>query len=419
MVLVPYYCGKVNHLEQIDCSLERGHDHVPALLYFLRRRNMFTRRVSSLMILVLMLAAILSACAPAATEPPAVATEPPAAATEEPAVATEEPAAATEAPVEITDTELNVLCTPQEQWCQGMKQEFEEKYGITVNYVRMSSGEALARVQAEKDNPQFDIWWGGPIDSFVAAKGEGLLEAYDSPNYVNLIDPVIMKDVDNQWVGIYVGTLGFATNTDWLAANPGVEAPTSWDDLLKPEFKGQVMVAHPSSSGTSYTALATVLQIRGEEAGWEYLKQYDGQMAQYTKSGAAPAKFVGQGEAAVAIVFSHDIVNEIENNKLPLVLTFPEEGTGYEIGGMAILKGAKHSQAAKLWFDWALTPEAQALGPVYAAYQAPTVTGVELSHPELLEVNLIDYDFIWAGEHKTEFVDKFTNEIAGAENLKE
>lgn len=379
---------------------------------------MFTRRVSSSMILVLIMAAILSACAPAATEAPVVATEPPEVATEAPA-ATEEPAAATEAPLEITDTELNVLCTPQEQWCQGMKQEFEAKYGITVNYVRMSSGEALARIQAEKDNPQFDIWWGGPIDSFVAAKGEGLLEPYDSPNYVNLIDPVKMKDVDNQWVGVYVGTLGFATNSDWLAANAGVEAPTSWDDLLKPEFTGQVMVAHPSSSGTSYTALATVLQIRGEEAGWEYLKQYDAQMAQYTKSGAAPAKFVGQGEAAVAIVFSHDIVNEIENNKLPLVLTFPEEGTGYEIGGMGLIKGAKNMQAAKLWFDWALTAEAQALGPVYAAYQAPTVNGVELSHPELLEVNLIDYDFIWAGEHKKEFVDKFTNELAGADNLKE
>lgn len=375
-------------------------------------------QVSRLMIAILMVVAILAACAPAAEPAAPAATEPPAAVVEEPE-ATEEPAAATEAPMEITDTELNVLCTPQEQWCQGMKQEFEAKYGITVNYVRMSSGEALARIQAEKDNPQFDIWWGGPIDSFVAAKGEDLLEAYDSPNYANLIDPVKMKDVDNYWVGVYVGTLGFATNTDWLAANPGVEPPKSWDDLLKPEFTGQVMVAHPSSSGTSYTALATVLQLRGEEAGWEYLKQYAGQMAQYTKSGAAPAKFVGQGEAAVAIVFSHDIVNEIENNKMPLVLTFPEEGTGYEIGGMGLIKGAQHPQAAKLWFDWALTPEAQALGPVYAAYQAPTVSGVELSHPELLEVNLIDYDFIWAGEHKKEFVDKFTNEIATAENLKE
>ncbi|MDQ2690398.1 MAG: ABC transporter substrate-binding protein [Chloroflexota bacterium] len=377
---------------------------------------MSAKRLSSLMVFVLLAVAILAACAPAATDAPPAATEPPDVATEAPV---EEEPAATEAPAEITDTELNVLCTPQEQWCQGMKQEFEAKYGITVNYVRMSSGEALARVQAEKDNPQFDIWWGGPIDSFVAAKGEGLLEPYDSPNYANLTDPVKMKDVDNQWVGVYVGTLGFATNTDWLAANPGVEAPTSWDDLLKPEFTGQVMVAHPSSSGTSYTALATILQLRGEEAGWEYLEQYDAQISQYTKSGAAPAKFVGQGEAAVAIVFSHDIVNEIENNKLPLVLTFPEEGTGYEIGGMAILKGAKNIQAAKLWFDWALTPEAQALGPVYAAYQAPTVGGVELSHPELLEVNLIDYDFIWAGEHKKEFVDRFTNELATADNLKE
>lgn len=317
------------------------------------------------------------------------------------------------------DTELNVLCTPQEEWCQGMKQEFEAKYGITVNYVRMSSGESLARIRAEKDNPQFDIWWGGPVDSFVAAKGEGLLEPYNSPNLKNLTDQKKFKDPDNYWAGIYVGSLGFATNTNWLAAHPGVKAPESWDDLLRPEFKGQIMVAHPSTSGTSYTALATVLQLRGEEKGWEYIKQYAGQIAQFTKSGAAPAKFVGQGEAAVAIVFSHDTVNEIDNNKLPLQLTFPKEGTGWEIGGMGIIKGAKHMQAAKQWFDWALTAEAQALGPKYKAYQAPTVSGVELSHPELLQVNLIDYDFQWAGENKKAFVDKFTNEIAAADKLKQ
>jgi iron(III) transport system substrate-binding protein len=319
----------------------------------------------------------------------------------------------------IQDTELNVLCTPQEEWCQGMKQEFEAKYNITVNYVRMSSGEALARLQAEKDNPQFDVWWGGPIDSFVAGKEAGVLEAYESPNFKNLRDQQLYKDADNFWAGIYVGSLGFATNKNWLEANPGAKAPESWDDLLKPEFKGQIMVAHPSTSGTSYTAIATVLQIRGEEAGWDYLEQYAGQIAQYTKSGAAPAKFVGQGEAAVAIVFSHDTVNEIENNQMPLQLTFPKEGTGYEIGGMAIVKGAKHPQAARLWFDWALTPEAQALGPKYKAYQAPTVTGVQLSHPELLEVNLIDYDFQWAGTNKAAIVDRYTNELASADNLAE
>lgn len=374
---------------------------------------MFSKKASLVVVTMLMLAIfVLSAC-----QPKPVATEAPVVATEAPVVVTEAPVVPTE--LVITDTELNVLCTPQEQWCQGMKQEFEAMYGITVNYVRMSSGEALARVQAEKDNPTFDIWWGGPIDSFVAAKESGILEQYESPNLVNIINPELMMDVDHYWVGVYVGTLGFATNTNWLADHPDAKAPTSWDDLLKPEFTGQVMVAHPSSSGTSYTALATILQMRGEEAGWEYIKKYAGQISQYTKSGAAPAKFVGLGEAAVAIVFSHDIVNEIDNNKMPLVLTFPAEGTGYEIGGQAILKGAVNMQAAKLWYDWAISPEGQALGPTFAAYQAPTVKGVELSHPELMEANLINYDFIWAGTHKKEFVDKFTNEIANAENLKQ
>ena len=328
------------------------------------------------------------------------------------------PLAACGAVPEKASTEVNVLCTPQEEWCQGMKQEFEKKTGITVNYVRMSSGEALARLQAEKANPQFDIWWGGPIDSFIAAKKDGLLETYNSPNYKNLLDQEKMKDKDNQWSGIYIGSLAFATNKDWLAKNPNAKAPESWADLLKPEFKKNLMVAHPSTSGTSYTALQTILQSMGEQKGWEYIKQYAGQVSQFTKSGAAPAKSVGLGEAAVGVVFSHDIVNEIDNNKLPLVLTFPKEGTGFEIGGQGLVKGAKHLDAAKKWYDWALTPEAQALGPKYKAYQAPTVKGVELSHPELLQVKLIPYDFQKAGDEKKAVVDKFTNEIAAATNLK-
>lgn len=316
-------------------------------------------------------------------------------------------------------TELNVLCTPQVEWCEGMKAEFEKANpGITVNFVRLSSGEALTRLRNEKDNPQFDIWWGGPIDSFVAAKKEGLLEQYNSPNAANLLKPELYQDPDNYYSGIYVGSLGFATNENWLKEHPGVEAPTSWDDLLKPEFKGQIFVAHPSSSGTSYTALCTVIQMRGEEAGWAYLRQYAGNVAQFTKSGAAPAKFVGQGEGAVGIVFSHDIVAEQEKGA-PLKLTFPKEGTGYEIGGMGIVKGARHLDAAKKWYDWALEPATQELGPKYKAYQAPTVKGANPSRPELLDVNLINYDFEYCGSNKKAFVDKFTNEIAGADNLKQ
>ena len=159
--------------------------------------------------------------------------------------------------------ELNLLCVPQEEWCQGMKEEFEKEFGITVNYVRMSTGEALARLEAEKENPQFDIMWGGPIDTYIAGKNEGMFEQYESPNTKNLLDQEKYLDSDNYWAGIYVGSLGFATNEEFLAANPGLEAPTSWDDLLKPEFQDQLLVAHPSTSGTSYTAMSTVLQLMG------------------------------------------------------------------------------------------------------------------------------------------------------------
>jgi iron(III) transport system substrate-binding protein len=331
--------------------------------------------------------------------------------------ATERSAASVEGSADITG-ELNLLCVVELEWCEGMVFEFNKLYpGIVINWVRMSSGESLTRLRNEAANPQFDVWWGGPVDSYIAAASEGLLEPYDSPNAVNLRDPNLMKAPDNSWYGIYIGTLGFSTNSNYLVEHPEVSAPTSWDDLIKPEWEGQILVAHPSSSGTSYTALCTMIQMRGDDA-WEYERALAGNVLQFTKSGSAPARFVGAGEAAVGIVFSHDIVKQIEAG-LPLTLTFPQDGTGYEIGGTALIKGASNPELAKLWIDWALTPGAQELGPKYSAYQAPTVIGAEASRPELLDVNLINYDFEFCGNNKKDFVDRFTNEIANAESLKE
>ena len=354
--------------------------------------------------LVLMLAAI-AACAPAPTPVP---TAPPP--TTAPAQPTAAPAQPTAAPKAALKGDLNLLCTPQEIWCQGMKKEFEAKYpGVTVNYVRLSSGESLTRLRNEKVNPQFDIWWGGPADSFIAAKKEGLLEPYKTAAQANLIDPKLMIDQDAtpQWVGIYVGSLGFATNTKQSAIKP----PTSFEDLIKPELKGQIVIAHPASSGTSYTFMCTILQTKGEAAGWEYMKKFAQNVLLWTKSGAAPVDSTGKGEAAVGVVFSHDIVAGIEKG-YPLALTFPAEGTGYEIGGMGIIKGAKNSELAKAWYDWALEAKTQELGKKYTAYQGLTIKGAVPPKPELLQVKLINYDFDYCGNNKKAFVDKFSNEIA-------
>ncbi len=365
---------------------------------------MKSRRFFGLIALSIVLALLVIGCAAPVAMP---TTAPPTAASQ----STSAPGSTTAPSANLTG-ELNMLCTPQQEWCDGMKKEFETAHpGVTVNFVRLSSGEALTRLRNEKENPQFDVWWGGPIDSFIAAKGEGLLEPYQSPGYANIREPNLMLDPDGNWVGIYVGSLGFATNNEFLAENPDVKPPASMDDLLKPEFKGQIYIAHPATSGTSYTFICTILQQKGEEAGWEYLRNFAQNVAQFTKSGAAPVQSVGQGEGALGIVFSHDIVAGIENG-LPLTLSFPAEGTGYEIGGMGLVKGAKNPELAKAWYDWALEPATQELGPKYKAFQAPTVNGAAASKPELLQVKLIDYDFEYCGSNKAAFVDKFTNEIA-------
>lgn len=157
---------------------------------------------------------------------------------------------------------LNLLCTPQIVWCEGMKAEFQKVYPqVTVEFVRLSSGEALTRLRNERANAQFDIWWGGPIDAFIAAKAEGLLEPYKSPNLANLLDPKLMQDADNHWAGIYVGSLSFASNKPFLEKHK-LTPPQSWEDLLNPAFKGQLVMAHPASSAWHSSAAMSIQRRR-------------------------------------------------------------------------------------------------------------------------------------------------------------
>ena len=195
---------------------------------------------------------------------------------------------------------LNVLCSPAEEWCQGMAQEFEAQTGIQVSYVRLSSGEALARIRLEKDDPQFDIWWGGPLDGYIAAKQEGLLASYISPNVANLLDTDKYHDPDNTWAGIYVGSLGFATSRAWLADHPGMTAPTAWADLLRPELRGQVVMAHPYTSGTAYTARQPSCNKVKPTGGLIWRSHQAGAS---TRSGA-PFELVAAGEGGGYCVFA-------------------------------------------------------------------------------------------------------------------
>ena len=334
---------------------------------------------------------------------------------EESAAAESQPAAESEAPAADLEDTLTVLCTPQEDWCQVMVQHFEEEFGVDTNYVRPSSGEALARLQAGAEAPEFSVWWGGPADGFVAANAEGLIEPYDSPNAADI--PAERKGEGGIWTGVYVGALGFCSNQAVLD-ELGVDVPDSWDDLTDPALAGQVAIAHPASSGTAYTALYTqVIRLGSEDAAIEYAKEVHPNVLQYTSSGAAPAEMAGRGEVAVSVVFSHDCVRNIEAGFDDLVVSFPEEGTGYEIGGVALVAGAPEPNAAKAWIDWALEAETQEIGPNEAAsFQLPTNpdAAVHEASVNLDEVNLVEYDFQAAGEAREALTQRFEDEVAAA-----
>lgn len=308
--------------------------------------------------------------------------------------------------------ELRVLCTPEEPYCVAMAEAFQGETGIPTSYVRMSSGEALARLRAGAAAPEFDVWWGGPADGQVAAGAEGLLEPYISPNAAAIADA--QKAEDGTWTGVYVGALGFCSNQAILD-ELGLEVPDSWDDLLDPALRSNVSVAHPASSGTAYTTFYTqVIRLGGEDEALEYMTALHPNILQYTKSGSAPGQMAGRGEIAVAIIFSHDCVKNIESGFEDLVVSFPSEGTGYEIGAVGLVANAQYPDNAKAWIDWSLSAPAQEIGPTVGAYQLPTNPDAAVSElsVSLSEVNLVDYDFQAAGEARTELTQRFEDEVA-------
>lgn len=313
---------------------------------------------------------------------------------------------------ESADQTLTIACGAMEDVCQAWTNAFTQKTGIKANYVRLSSGETVARLDSAKENPEFDVWHGGPVDGYGAAAEKGLIEAYESPNAAQIPDKY--KDPQHRWTGVYVGVLGFCSNQKVLD-RLGVGVPQSWDDLLNPKLKGQISTAHPSTSGTAFTTLWTQRVLRGGDDGaLEYMKKMHNNVLQYTKSGTAPGQIAGRGEVAVGLVFSHDCVNYRENGMKDLVVSFPKDGTGYEIGGVGLITNSKHAQAAKQYIDWALTPEAQNLGQTVGSNQVLTNPKAKVNDlmVKLDEVNLIDYDFAAAAKAKPQLTARFDEEIA-------
>lgn len=298
------------------------------------------------------------------------------------------------APVAATAEELNLICSAGQEWCDLMVGAFEEQTGIDVAMVRKSTGEALAQIRAEAANPKTDAWWGGTGDPHLIAASEGLLQV-SGADISDLQDwAVNMSTIsEGKTVGIYSGALGIAYNPEILAEKD-ITPPSCWRDLADPIYKGEIQVANPNSSGTAYTELATFVQLFGEDDAFKLLAEIGLNVNQYTKSGSAPSKAAARGETGISIGFMHDMV-KLKTRGFPLEIVAPCEGTGYEVGAVSIIEGARNLDSAKAWVEFALQPETQELAVQVESFQVPSNvnTNIPPESPDLDTIDLIDYDF--------------------------
>ncbi|MDR1862707.1 MAG: ABC transporter substrate-binding protein [Treponema sp.] len=307
---------------------------------------------------------------------------------------------------------LSAYTTLEEPLAKALFEQFQKETGITVNFVRLSGGEAVARMEAEAANPQASIWVGGVGLDHITAKSKNLTIPYRSRSASNT--RAEFKDPQDYWIGLYVGPLTFVTNIDRAKAL-GLTPPKSWADLLKPEYKGYIRMANPNISGTAYNVITTIrtLNNKNEDAAFDYLKKLDANIDQYARSGSAPGKSVATGEIPIALGYAHDQV-KLKAEGANVEIYAPTEGTGYELASMSLIRGGKDQINARRLYDWILSSkDAQKLFTEW--YLVLVANGAE-KHPLALsldQIRVVNQDMAWDGDaaNKKRLLDRWTSEI--------
>lgn len=312
--------------------------------------------------------------------------------------------------------ELVVYGSCEDPYIAAACQKFEATYGIKTSWQRLTGGEVQAKVEEENGNPSADVWFGGTSDPQAICASEGLLEAYEAMNAKNLVSEKF-RDASGYWYGIYRGVLGIFYNKDELN-RLGLAYPTDWNDLLDAKYKGLIWFSNPNTASTAKLTINTFVQMRGLDAAMEYFAQLDKNVAQYTKSGGGPSKSVGSGECVIGIGFLHDAIYQITQGYDNIGMCVPSSGTSCEIGATSIFKGAKHPNAAKLWIEFALTPDCVERAAETGSYQFLVLSNAKqpdvVAKFNLNPDNTIDYNFADAKANTKTYVETFFKAIGAA-----
>ncbi|MBM6998942.1 ABC transporter substrate-binding protein [bacterium] len=311
---------------------------------------------------------------------------------------------------------LKVICTSESY--KELFAKFTDEVGAPVEFISMSSGEALSKLKAEGGTPDADLWFGGGIDSFMSAKESGLLEQVNFDAAADFAEG--FKDPDNYWFSKGVTVVGFIVNHEILD-EIGAEVPGAWTDLTDESYRGEILMSSPAISGTNYAAVAALLQSMGEDAGWDYFTKLNENIPFYTKRGSDPSTRVSTGEAAVGITYIDNTLDDILADGT-LELVYPSDGMPYIPDGVAVFKNADDADDAKLFIEWLFSSDEnmRALAAIDKKSTMllciPTIQGLTLDFDKS---QLLDEDLSQFGTKREETLAKWEEITSGKETISE
>ena len=302
-------------------------------------------------------------------------------------------------------SELTVYSTTDADNLKVIAKAFQKSNpDIKINWVRDSTGIIAARVLAEKNNPKADAIFALAATSMLGFDDLGMFVPY-SPKGVSKLAKRYQdgnNDPDH-WVGIY-GWAGAVCFNTIEAKKNNLPKPTKWSDLTNPVYKGHVTMPNPASSGTGFLDVSSWIQIWDEAKAWAFMDKLHQNVASYTHSGSKPCKMAAAGETTVGISWPFRGA-KLKSKGAPIDIIVPEEGIGWEMQAVAILKGTKNLEAAKKFVDWAVTESAMEIyANRYSVVAMPVKTKKWDHFPPEVQTRMINNDFTWAANNRSRII---------------
>ncbi len=282
---------------------------------------------------------------------------------------------------------------------------------IDLVWVRDSTGVVTAKLLAEKKAPQADVVFALAATSLIQLDDKKMLAAYP-PRGAAGRDPRFNDSrTPPHWSGEALWSTAICVNTVEIAKRH-VPVPQTWDDLIKPIYRGMIAMPDPGSSGTGLLTVSAWLQMWGEAKGWAYMDRLHQNIAQYVHSGSKPCKDAARGEIPIGIAFDFRAA-KTKSEGAPIDIVIPKEGVGWDIESSAIIAGTTHRAAAEAFLDWAMSPEA--MGVYAKSFAVIAVRKLAAPVPNLptdLSSRLANVDLQWLARNRTRIIAEWTKRYA-------